>query len=140
MARATILDKNEVQTIIKKFLDEFQNCVNQQKNPNQAEFDKVIGNNFHIKSNGSDVANNLTEYLSRVEQFQKRYSHCNIHFFSEDTVCADNHFACNYKVELTLKNGQKILVLMMAIGACEHDKITLWKQVAHEKGTGQWEV
>ncbi len=135
MSRATLLDKNEVQTLIKHFLNDFQNCINQQKKPNQFGFDKFLGDKFHITSNGEKIANNLSEYLNRIESFQKRFSHCEIHFLPEDTVYADNHFACHYTAHLTDKNNaQKIVLCLMAIGACDHDKITYWKQVVNEEG------
>jgi hypothetical protein len=140
MPKATLIDKNETQTLIKHFLDEFQNCINQNRNPNQCGLDKILGSKFHITSNGEKVANNLTDYLHRIEAFQKRFTHCNIHLSAEDTVCGDNHFACYYTVDLTEKNGEKIELCMMACGACDHDKIISWKQVVNEKGKSHWEV
>ncbi len=140
MTKATTLDKNEVLTLINHYFDTFQNCINQHKNPNQAGFDKFLGNKFHITSNGANIANNLSDYLNRIELFQKKFTHCEIHLSTEDTVWADNHFACNYHVNLTEKSGKKITLCMMAIGTWDHDKITQWKQVVHEQGASHWEL
>lgn len=134
MVRAALLDKNEVQTLVKNFLDNFQDCINQQKNPTQWGFDKFLGEKFHITSNGESVAKTLPEYLNRLALFQKKFTHCEIRLWIEDSVYSDNHFACHYKVNLTERGGHKIVLCMMAIGACDHDKIISWKQVVNEEG------
>lgn len=140
MPKSTILDKNETIALLKGFLDEFQNCINQSKKPTPAEFEKYLARTFQIASNGKEIAHNLSEYTSRIENFQKRYSHCEIHLIRDDTLCADHHFACHYRVDLTPRSGHKIQLHMMAIATVENDRITQWKQVAHEKGTSHWEV
>lgn len=138
MPKATILDKHEALILLKGFLDEFQNCINHSKALVAAEWERWLSNHFHITSNGKVIAHNLKEYLSDVENFQKRYSHCEIHLMRDECVCADNHLTCYYKVELIGRNNQKVDLQMMAIATIEHDRITKWLQVAHEKGSGHW--
>lgn len=139
MPKATILDKNETLMLLNGFLDEFQNCINQSKKPTPAEFEKWLSNHFQITSNGKAVAHNLKEYISHIESFQKRYSHCDIHLIQDECVCADHHFTCVYRVDLIRRNNQKVQLHMMAIATIEHDRITKWLQVAHEKGTSHWD-
>lgn len=140
MPKATLLEKNEVQTLIKNFLNEFQNCINQNKNPSQIALDKLLGSKFHITSNGKKVAGNLIDYLHRIESFQKKFTRCEIHFSSEDIVCADNQFACYYTASLNEKSGKKVDLCMMAMGVCEGDRIISWKQVANDKNVSHWDV
>lgn len=134
-----MLDKQETLALLRGFLNDFQNCINQDTKPVANHFDKYLDPHFQVISNGRAISNGLTEYLKRVAHFQQRYSHCEIHLKQEDLVWGDNRLACHYHANLTDKNGQRVQIYMMVIATIEQDKFRHWTQVSHEEGTGQWE-
>lgn len=140
LTKAPILDRTEATNILKGFLDVFQHFCNESKLPLATEFDRYLSRNIQVTSNGRLIARNLTEYLNRFERFEKRYSHCEVTVFKEDTLVFDQHIVCHYKAELNSKNGQKVQLYMMAIATIEDHKIVTWKQVVHERGSEKWEA
>lgn len=140
LVKTPTLSKDQAQTILHGFLQQFQNICNKHTKPNPTEFEKFLSRNFKISSNGKVVGKNLNEYLERIQKFQERYTHIEIpHKLLEEPVIADNRAVFFYNVHLTRKDGGKVKMFLMAIGVFEDGKIVQWNQVAHQEGSTDWD-
>lgn len=133
------LDKTQAINIIYDFFKFFQKSISQSSTPNAAELEHHLSKNFEITSNGQSIARSAAEYLPRLQKFQKKYSKFEISKPLEEPIIHDNKLALLYKANLTLRSGGNKEVFIMSYATFEENKIRSWHQVAHEKGTGDWD-
>jgi hypothetical protein len=126
------LEKQKASQVLKHFLDQFKNCCNQKQPPNAANFEKILSHNFQNSSNGKLIGKNIQDFLKRIQDVQKKYSHIEFSHL-QDCLIAGNKAIIQYDMNLNLQNGEKRLLNIMAIATIDGDLITHWSQVSHEK-------
>ena len=69
------LEKQKAIKVVNSFLDQFKNSSKQKQAPNAANFENILSNDFQNSSNGKLIGKNIQDFLKRIQQVQKRYSH-----------------------------------------------------------------
>ncbi len=139
MALKTELDKSLALEIIYGFFKEFQGWVSHAKKLSVADLEHYLAKNFHFSSNGKVIANSAAEYLDRCQKFQKKYEQFVPSKPLEEPLIHYNQIAFHYKIDLTTHQKQQKQVYIATIATIEERKILLWNQIAHEKGSGDWD-
>jgi len=126
------LDKQKALQMVNNFLNHFKNCCKQKQPPNAANFENILSHDFQNSSNGKLIGKNIQDFLKRIQEVQKKYSHVE---FSQlqDCLISGNKGTIQYDMTLTSQNGEKRLLNIMAIATIDGDLITHWSQVSHEK-------
>jgi hypothetical protein len=130
--KAQTLDKQKALQALNSFLDQFQNSCNQKNPPKAADFEDILSPNFQNSSNGKQIGRSIQDFLKRIQEVQKRYSRVD-RTRLQDCLISENKAIIQYDLNLTLRNGEKVLLNIMAIATMDGDLITQWSQVSHEK-------
>lgn len=126
------LDKQKALQVLNHFLDQFKNSCKQKQAPNAAVFENILSHEFQNSSNGKLIGKNIQDFLRRIQEVQKKYS--SVEFSSpHECLISGNKGIIQYDMTLTLQNGEKRLLNIMAIATIDGDLITNWSQVSHEK-------
>lgn len=133
MLKTAALDKRQAIDLLNGFFKQFQDCCNRPHSPEPSNFNQYLSENFQISSNGQVIGKNLSDYLSRVENFQKRYSHVDLPRLLEEPLICDHQVVAYYVTHVTSHEGKKTHLYFMAIATVENQKFTNWVQVDHEK-------
>lgn len=126
------LDKQKALQVLNNFLDQFKNCCKQKHSPNAANFENILSHDFQNSSNGKLIGKNIQDFLKRIQEVQKKYSHVEFSHL-QDCLISDNKCTIQYDMTLTLQNGEKRLLNIMAIATIDGNLITHWSQVSHDK-------
>lgn len=126
------LDKQKALQLINNFFDQFKNCCKQKQSLSLVNFDHILSHDFQNTSNGKLIGKNIQDFLRRMQEIQQEYSHVEFSHL-HDCLISGNKIAIQYDMNLTLQNGQKRLLNIMAIATLDGDLITHWSQVSHEK-------
>lgn len=132
MATTYALDKQKALQLLNNFLDQFRNCCNQKHPPKADYFENIVSNDFHNSSGGKQIGKNMQDFLRRIQEVQKKYSHIDFSRLQECLI-SGNKAIIQYDMNRTLRNGEKSLINIMAIATIDGDLITHWSQVSHEK-------
>jgi len=127
------LDKQKAAHLVNSFLDECKHCCNQKQTPNISDFEELLSYDFHYSSNGKDVGKNIQDFMKRIEEVKEKYSHIESSPLHHCWI-SDDKVIIQYDMDLTSKEGKKLLLNTMAIATIDGDLITYWSQVSHEKG------
>jgi hypothetical protein len=122
------LEKEKALEVLHNFLDQFESSCNQHYQPNADEFKNILSENFLNSSNGKQIGKNAQDFLNRIQEEKKKYTHvefCNL----QDCLIADNKAIFHYDMNLTLLSGKKVLLNIMAIATIDNNRITQWSQV-----------
>ena len=132
--KAQPLDKQKTLHFINHFFDVYQNCCNENRQPNAAEFEKIISRDFQHTSNGKLIGRNVQDFLKRIQDVKNKYSHVQFTHIN-DCLIADHKVAIQYDIHMTPKNDKKFDLTFMVIATFDPDNghITHWTQVLHEK-------
>lgn len=134
------IDKQQTMKFLSHFFETFQKCCNQQGSVNASVLEPFLAKNFTLTANDFVASRSLSDYMNRIAQFQKKFSHVEVSGPTPDFCVFGNKFCVQYTIDFTLRNGHKNEVLVMALGTMEDNKISSWKQITHEKGSGlHWE-
>lgn len=126
------LNKQKALQLVNHFLEQFKHCCKQKQAPNAANLENILSRDFQNSSNGKLIGKNIQDFLKRIQDVQKKYS--NLEFSSlRDCLISDNKAIMQYDLNLTLHNGEKRMLNIMAIATIDGDHITHWSQVAHVK-------
>lgn len=140
MTKSPALDKTRARQILHGFLELFQTLCNTSDTLKTSELDKYLTHNTRLSSNGKIVCHNVTEYLSRIEKYRKKYSHIEIKSLMNEPLIAEHNAIINYVARMTGRAGQEVELNIMAIAKINDEgKISNWIQVVHEKGTSHWD-
>jgi hypothetical protein len=126
------LDKHKALKVLNNFLDQFKNCCKQKQPPNAANFENILSHDFQNSSNGKLIGKNIQDFLKRIQDVQKKYSHVEFSHI-QDCLISDNKSTIQYDMTLTSQNGEKRQINIMAIATIDGDLITHWSQVSHDK-------
>ena len=126
------LEKQKALQVLNHFLDQFKNCCKQKQSPNAANFENILSHDFQNSSNGKLIGKNIQDFLKRIQEVQKKYSQLDFTHL-RDCLISDNKAIIQYDMNLTLQNGEKRLLNIMAIATIDGDHITHWSQVSHDK-------
>jgi hypothetical protein len=126
------LDKQKALHLLNDFLDQFKNSSNQKQPAHAANFEKILSHDFQNSSNGKLIGKNIQDFLKRIQEVQKKYSHVEFSRL-QDVLISDNKAIVQYDMNLTSQNGEKRLLNIMAIATIDGDLITHWSQVSHDK-------
>jgi hypothetical protein len=131
--KTQMLEKQKALQVLNHFFDQFKNCCKQKHSPNAANFENILSHDFQNSSNGKLIGKNIQDFLKRIQEVQKRYSHMEFSHL-QDCLISGNKATIQYDMTLTSQNGEKRLLNTMAIATIDGDLITHWSQVSHEKG------
>lgn len=126
------LDKQKVLHVLNKFLEQFENCCKQKNAPNAASFENILSHDFQNSSNGKLIGRSIQDFLKRIQDVQKKYSHVEFSHLKECLISGTKG-VIQYDMTLTSQNGEKRLLNIMAIATFDGELITHWSQVSHEK-------
>jgi hypothetical protein len=126
------LDKQKALQVLNNFLDQFKNSCKQKQPPNTANFEHILSHDFQNSSNGKLIGKNIQDFLKRIQEVQKRYSHVEFSRL-QDCLISGNKGTIQYDMTLTSQSGEKRLLNIMAIATIDGDLITHWSQVSHDK-------
>ncbi len=126
------LDKQKALQVLNNFLDQFKNSCKQKQPPNAAYFEHILSHDFQNSSNGKLIGKNIQDFLKRIQEVQKRYSHVEFSRL-QDCLISGNKGTIQYDMTLTSQSGEKRLLNIMAIATIDGDLITHWSQVSHDK-------
>ena len=128
------LDKHKALRVLKSFLDQFLISCKQKQPPKAADFENILSHDFQNSSNGKLIGKNIQDFLKRIQEVQKKYSHLDFDFTThlKDCLISGNKAVVQYDMNLTLQNGDKRLLNIMAIATIDGDLITHWSQVSHD--------
>jgi hypothetical protein len=126
------LEKQKALQALNNFLDQFKNCCKQKQPPNAAIFEHILSRDFQNSSNGKLIGRNIQDFLKRIQEVQKKYSYVEFSHL-QDCLISGNKSTIQYDMTLTLQNGEKRLLNIMAIATIDGDLITHWSQVSHDK-------
>ena len=126
------LEKQKALQVIHNFFDKFKNCCKQKQPPNVANFEHILSHDFQNSSNGKLIGKNIQDFLKRIQEVQKKYSHIELSHL-QDCLISGNKAIIQYDMTLNLQNGEKRLLNIMAIATIDDDLITHWSQVSHDK-------
>lgn len=132
MVATYALDKQKALQLLNNFLDQFRNCCNQKHPPKADYFETILSNDFHNSSSGKQIGKNMQDFLKRIQEVQKKYSHIDFSRLQECLI-SGNKAIIQYDMNRTLRSGGKSLINIMAIATIDGDLITHWSQVSHEK-------
>lgn len=133
------LDKTQTMEFINSFLEEYQNWFNSTTPPTIHDLDKFVTKNFQHISNHKITSKNPSEFLNRILNFRKKFSHLELSFPSEEAIVSGNKAVIQYDFVFTAKNGQKATINFMAIATFQDNKVSRWFQVASEQGSSRWD-
>lgn len=125
------LDKQKALQVLHKFLDQFENCCKQKQPPTAANFQNILSPNLQNSSNGKLIGKNIQDFVKRIQEVQKKYSDIKFSHL-QDCLISDNKSIIHYDITLTLQNGTKRHLNIMAIVTIDGDLITSWSQVSHD--------
>lgn len=134
------LELSEALQIIYHFFKKVSACCSQSKSATQAEVEDSLSKNFELVSNGHTVCKHASDYVSRLQRFQKKYSKFEFSKPLQEPIVQGHRLAFQYKVDLKTHSGQEKEVIISTIAIIENHKITHWIQVDHEHGTGDWDA
>lgn len=134
------IDTHQAITALYTFFKKINTACTQSQPATLQEVDEFLSKNFQLTSNGQVVCKNETDYLHRLQKFQKKYSRFECSKPVVEPVTEGNRIALQYRVDLTERNGAHKQVFISGIVTMDHNKISEWTQVAHEKGTGSWDT
>lgn len=124
------LDKQKALHAIHSFLDQFKNSCNQ-KNAKPADFEKIISHDFQNLSGGKLIGKTIPEFIKRIQEDQKKYSH--IEFSNiQDCLISGDKAIVQYNMNRTLQDGKKDVLNVIAIATINDNLITHWSQVSHD--------
>lgn len=126
------LDKAKALQILNNFLEQFTNCCNQKHPPKADYFKNILSNDFNNSSSGKQIGKNMHDFINRVQDVQKKYSHIDIMHLNECLI-SGNHAIIHFDMHLTSRKGEKSTLNIMAIATIDGNLITHWTQVSHEK-------
>lgn len=132
MQTAYALDKQKALQTINNFLQQFCNCCNQKHPPKAEYFKNIISNDFNNSSCGKQIGKNIQDFLKRIENVQKKYSHIDITNIHECLV-SGNHAVVQFDMHSSGRNGEKSLRNFMAIATIDGNVITHWSHVSNER-------
>lgn len=132
MVTTYALDKSKALQVLNNFLEQFCNCCNQKHPPKSDYFKNILPQDFNNSSSGKQIGKNIQDFLERIQNVQKKYSHIDITHLHECLI-SGNHAIIQFDMHLTLRNGAKSLLNIMAIATINDNLITHWSQVSHEK-------
>ena len=136
-----ILDKSKILNVVNDFFKHFQIwCGRTPVSPTPHEIEHYLAKNLQMFNNGQLVARSATNYLDRLQRFQKKYSGFKISQPLEEPLIYGNQVAIYYTIDLTARDGEHAQVYVMALLTFEDDKISRWVEVTHEKNTGNWDT
>jgi hypothetical protein len=126
------LDKQKALQLLNSFLEQFKTCCNQKHPLNAAEFENILSRDFQNSSSGKQIGRSAQDFLKRIQDVQKKYSHVEFSHIHDCLISGDKAII-QYDMNLTSRNGEKGLLNIMAIATIDGDLITHWSQVSHEK-------
>lgn len=126
------LEKPKALQLINNFLNQYKKCCDKRNQFNATNFENILSDNFQNSSNGKLFERNLHDFLHRIEEIRKKYSHVDFTHIN-DCLISDNKAIIQYDMNLTLQNGEKRLLNIMAIATFDGDRIVHWSQVSHDK-------
>lgn len=133
------LDHTEALEIVYNFFKIYEEHFNAGTIPSNAEWKKYLSPNFILKSNGVVKCNNMLDYIKRYKLFQEYYVKFKFSDPIEKPVISNNHLTIYYTIDMLTHEGTISQVYVMALGNIEEGKIASWIQVAHEKGSSDWD-
>lgn len=126
------IDKQQALRLINNFINDFKTCCNQRQSLTPAHFETILSHDFQNTSNGKLIGKNTQDFLRRIQEVQKKYSH--IEFTPlQDCLISGNKAIIQYDLNLTLHGGDKRRLCVMAIATIDGDLITQWTQLSHDK-------
>lgn len=140
MVATKTLEKKQMIEVLHNFLNLFQTTFKPGQTAKGADYQKFLGSSFRISSNNLILGKDLNDYLNRIIHLQKKYSNLEVSELLEAPLICDNKIVVHYDINLTMRNGQKKQINVMAIATMDDYKFTNWVQVTHEKGSSHWDA
>lgn len=130
VATKTAIDKQQALKQINNLISHFKTCCNQKQQPNPSQFEHIISHDFQNTTNGKLIGKNVPDFLRRLQEVQKKYSHFEYNIIN-DCLLSGNKAIVQYDMNLTLQNGEKRRFTTMAIATFDGEIIAEWSQVSH---------
>ena len=134
------LDTHQAITAIYNFFKKINEVCGKSVPATIQDIEEFLTHNFQLTSNGQTICKNPSDYLNRLHKFQKKYSRFECSKPTIEPITEGNRIAFQYKVDLTSRHGPQKQVFISGIATMDHNKLAGWTQVAHEKGTGDWDT
>ena len=101
------LEKQKALQVLNHFLDQFKNCCKQKQSPNAANFENILSHDFQNSSNGKLIGKNIQDFLKRIQEVQKKYSHVEFSHL-HDCLISGNKATIQYDMTLHHKMEKNV--------------------------------
>ena len=98
------LDKQKALQVLNNFLEQFKNCCTQKHSPNAANFENILSHDFQNLRGGKLIGKNITEFLKRIQESQKKYSHIDFSDIQDCLISGDKAII-QYNMNRTWQDG-----------------------------------
>lgn len=140
IAKEAALDKNQATAFFNNFLKNFSNMCNRPNAPTVSDLEKFFTKNLQLTSNRKQITKSVSDYLNRITNLHKKYSHFEVSNLLEEPIISGNKVAVTYDLTMTPRSGgSKVIVNIAAFATIEDNKIAQWVQVVNEKGSSKWD-
>ena len=115
--KTQVLEKQKALQVLNNFLDQFKNCCKQKQLPNAVNFEHVLSHDFQNSSNGKLIGKNIQDFLKRIQEVQKKYSHVDFPHF-QDCLISGNKAIIQYDMNLNRKDSSNPIFDNLTLQYC----------------------